>query len=67
MIGGVTYEEARIVTQVNASIPGVRVVLGGTNVVNSEIFLQEVDDAVGSWPDQAPATAQGRLGRAVGR
>ncbi|KEF58079.1 uncharacterized protein A1O9_06002 [Exophiala aquamarina CBS 119918] len=67
MVGGVTYEEARIVTQVNASIPGVRVVLGGTNVVNSEIFLQEVDDAVGSWPDQAPATAQGRLGKAVGR
>jgi len=67
MVGGVTYEEARIVTQVNASIPGVRVVLGGTNVVNSEIFLQEVDDAVGSWPDQAPASAQGRLNRAVGR
>lgn len=67
MVGGVTYEEAKMVAQVNASVPGVRVVLGGTTVLNSTMFLEEVDDAVGSWPDQAPATAQGRLGRAVGR
>lgn len=67
MVGGVTYEEARVVAQVNASVPGIRVVLGGTGVVNSEMFLQEVDDAVGSWPDQPAATASARLGRAVGR
>ncbi|KAK5240335.1 vacuolar protein sorting-associated protein 45, partial [Exophiala xenobiotica] len=67
MIGGVTYEEAKMVAQVNASVPGVRVVLGGTSVHNSTTFLEEVDDAVGTWPDQAPSTAQARLGRAVGR
>ncbi|KIV89224.1 hypothetical protein PV10_08810 [Exophiala mesophila] len=67
MVGGVTYEEARVVAQVNASVPGIRVVLGGTGVVNSEMFLQEVDDAVGSWPDQPATTASARLGRAVGR
>ncbi|KAK6382014.1 vacuolar protein sorting-associated protein 45 [Exophiala oligosperma] len=67
VVGGVTYEEAKMVAQVNASVPGVRVVLGGTSVHNSATFLEEVDDAVGSWPDQGPATAQGRLGRAVGR
>ena len=67
MVGGVTYEEARMVAQVNASVPGVRVVLGGTTVHNSSTFLEEVDDAVSSWPDAAPATAKGRLGQAVGR
>ncbi|KAI1610419.1 Sec1-like protein [Exophiala viscosa] len=67
MIGGVTYEETKMVAQANASVPGVRIVLGGTTVHNSATFLEEVDDAVGSWPDQAPATPQGRLGKAVGR
>jgi vacuolar protein sorting-associated protein 45 len=67
MVGGVTYEEAKMVAQVNASVPGIRVVLGGTGVHNSETFLAEVSDAVGSWPDTAPTSAQGRLNRAVGR
>ena len=67
MIGGTTYEEAKMVAQVNVSIPGIRVVLGGTTVHNSTSFLEEVSDAVGSWPDQTPGTAQGRLGKAVGR
>jgi len=67
MVGGVTYEEAKMVAQVNASVPSVRVVLGGTTVHNSATFLEEVDDAVGSWPDAPSATAQGRLGKVVGR
>ena len=67
MVGGATYEEAKMVAQVNASVPGVRVVLGGTCVHNSTTFLEEVGDAVGSWPDQAPTTARGRVERAVGR
>ena len=67
MVGGTTYEEAKMVAQVNASVPGVRVVLGGTCVHNSTTFLEEVGDAVSSWPDQAPATARGRIERAVGR
>ncbi|KAJ5932756.1 hypothetical protein N7516_007245 [Penicillium verrucosum] len=67
MVGGTTYEEAKMVAQVNASSPGVRVVLGGTSIHNSATFLEEVDDAVGSWPEPGPSTAAGRLRREVGR
>jgi vacuolar protein sorting-associated protein 45 len=34
-VGGTTYEEARYVAQLNASTPGVRIVLGGTTVHNT--------------------------------
>ena len=61
MVGGTTYEEAKCVAMVNASVPGVRVVLGGTSVHNSSTFLEEVEDAVGNWPDAKPGTANERL------
>ncbi|KAL4989021.1 Sec1-like protein [Aspergillus falconensis] len=61
MVGGTTYEEAKMVTQVNASSPGIRVVLASTSVHNSKSFLEEVDDAVSGWPEPAPSTAAGRL------
>lgn len=67
MVGGATYEEAKMVAQVNASSPGVRVVLGGTSIHNSMSFLEEIEDAVQSWPEPAPATAAGRLRREIGR
>ncbi|KAI9826823.1 MAG: vacuolar protein sorting-associated protein 45 [Thelocarpon impressellum] len=67
MVGGVTYEEAKMVAQVNASSPGVRAVLGGTSVHNSTSFLEEVEDAVGAWPEPTPTTAAGRLKRETGR
>lgn len=51
MVGGATYEEAKMVAGINASTPGVRVVLGGTSIHNAETFLEEVEDAVSSWPD----------------
>jgi vacuolar protein sorting-associated protein 45 len=51
MIGGATYEEAKMVAGVNATTPGVRVVLGGTSIQNATTFLEEVEDAVGSWPE----------------
>ncbi|KAI9847850.1 MAG: vacuolar protein sorting-associated protein 45 [Sclerophora amabilis] len=63
MVGGVTYEEAKMVAQVNASSPGVRVVLGGTSIHNSTTILDEVEDAVGTWPEPAPTSAAGRLKR----
>ena len=56
-----------MVAQVNASVPGVRVVLGGTGIHNSTTFLEEVDDAVGSWPDTAAGTPSQRLRREIGR
>lgn len=61
MIGGVTYEEARMVAQINANSPGVRVVLGGTTIHNSTTFLEEVEDVVQGWPERPPSTATGRL------
>ena len=67
MIGGTTYEEAKMVAQVNASSPGVRVVLGGTTVHNSRSFLEEVEDAVDSWPEERAATANARLKRELAR
>lgn len=51
MVGGATYEEAKMIAGINASTPGVRIVLGGTSIHNAETFLEEVDDAVGSWPE----------------
>lgn len=51
IVGGATYEEAKMIAGINASTPGVRVVLGGTSIHNSSTFLEEVEDAVSSWPE----------------
>lgn len=51
MVGGTTYEEAKMVAGINATTPGVRVVLGGSAVHNAATFLEEVEDAVSSWPE----------------
>jgi len=67
VVGGATYEEARAVAGINASTPGVRVVLGGTTVHNGATFLEEVEDAVLSWPEPPPTTVAGRLRKEVGR
>ncbi|CAG8796170.1 28788_t:CDS:10, partial [Dentiscutata erythropus] len=48
MVGGVTYEEARYVAQINASTPGVRIVLGGTTI----------QDAFYRFPSGSPAGAR---------
>lgn len=66
IVGGATYEEAKTVAQINASSPGVRVVLGGTSIHNSITFLAEVQDAVSSWPGALPTSASTRL-REAGR
>ena len=67
MVGGTTFEEAKMVAQVNASSSGIRVVLGGTTIHNSSTFLEDVEDAVNSWPSGRPGTANGRLRNEVGR
>ena len=43
MVGGTTFEEASYVAQLNATMPGVRIVLGGTCVHNSTTFMQQVE------------------------
>lgn len=67
MVGGTTYEEAKMVAQVNASSPGVRVVLGGTGVLSSTEFLGQVEEAAEAWPEPRETTAAGRLRKEVGR
>ena len=67
VVGGATYEEAKMVAQVNASSPGVRVVLGGTGIQNSYSFLDHVEQAVDMWPQPRPETAAGRLRKEIGR
>ncbi|TVY39427.1 Vacuolar protein sorting-associated protein [Lachnellula subtilissima] len=67
MVGGVTFEEAKTVSQINASSPGIRIVIGGTCVHNSTTFLEEMEDAVSTWPEPAPTTAAGRLRKETGR
>lgn len=41
-VGGVTYEEARIVEEFNRSNFGIKVAIGGTSIISSETFLQNV-------------------------
>ena len=67
IVGGATYEEAKIVAQVNASSPGVRVILGATSIHNSSTFLKEVEDAVSSWPESTLSSASERIKKEVGR
>ncbi|KAI0901833.1 Sec1-like protein [Annulohypoxylon nitens] len=67
IIGGATYEEAKTIAGINASSPGIRVVLGGTSVHNAATFLEEVDDAVASWPEPPPTTTAGKLRKEIGR
>ncbi|KAI1094612.1 Sec1-like protein [Rostrohypoxylon terebratum] len=67
IIGGATYEEAKTIAGINASSPGIRVVLGGTSVHNAATFLEEVDDAVSSWPEPPPTTTAGKLRKEIGR
>ncbi|EFX00270.1 vacuolar protein sorting-associated protein [Grosmannia clavigera kw1407] len=66
-IGGTTYEEAKAVAGLNASTPGVRIVLGGTTVHNATSFWDEIDSAVSSWPEPPPNTTAGRLRKELGR
>jgi len=62
MMGGVTFEEARYVAEMNTANPGVRVMLGGTTIHNSTSFLEELERlAANGAPPQpmgpAPAAA----------
>lgn len=43
IVGGVTYEEARLIAEINSQ-SSVRIVLGGTSIVNSAEFIQECVD-----------------------
>ena len=65
IVGGATYEEAKLVATINASVPGVRVVLGGTTIHNSSTFVDEVMDTVELWPQPEASSAAGRLRKEI--
>lgn len=44
MCGGTTFEEARYIAQLNATTPGVRIVLGGNNIHNTRSFMQQIGE-----------------------
>jgi vacuolar protein sorting-associated protein 45 len=50
MIGGATYEESLAVHQLNKNNFGVRIVLGGTNIHNSNSFFEHVKQAMQGVP-----------------
>lgn len=49
-IGGVTYEEDRIVANLKKQNPSLRVILGGTCIHNTQSFMDEIKDAGERWP-----------------
>jgi vacuolar protein sorting-associated protein 45 len=59
IIGGVTYEEATKVAELNAALPHATVVLGGTCIHNSTSFLDELALSTRAPPTAAAATAGG--------
>lgn len=59
--GGVTYEEARLVHELNESNKGLNFIIGGNRVINSSMWLDEMYDLVnlgGSAPEPVDRQAQ---------
>ncbi|KAG6419755.1 hypothetical protein SASPL_116267 [Salvia splendens] len=45
IVGGTTYEEARMVSLQNATNSGIRFILGGSAILNSKRFLRDLEEA----------------------
>ncbi|TNM92675.1 hypothetical protein fugu_018077 [Takifugu bimaculatus] len=58
IIGGATFEEALSVYNLNRSSPGVRIVLGGSSIHNTNSFLEEVMSATGHSSDRPAGTGR---------
>uniref|UniRef100_A0A4W5R984 Vacuolar protein sorting-associated protein 45 n=1 Tax=Hucho hucho TaxID=62062 RepID=A0A4W5R984_9TELE len=63
VIGGATYEEALAVYNLNRTMPGVRIVLGGTTIHNTKSFLEEVKLTVGAGQAERVQRAGGHPNR----
>ncbi|GME83346.1 unnamed protein product [Ambrosiozyma monospora] len=48
-VGGVTYEEARLVSLLNKANPGLKCVIGGTSIINSDKFVENLNDVGSNW------------------
>eukprot|EP00271_Cylindrocystis_brebissonii_P008049 TRINITY_DN2207_c0_g2_i1.p1 TRINITY_DN2207_c0_g2~~TRINITY_DN2207_c0_g2_i1.p1 ORF type:complete len:613 (+),score=136.96 TRINITY_DN2207_c0_g2_i1:493-2331(+) len=64
VLGGTTYEEARMVAQQNAANAGVRIVLGGTTILNSANFLSDLTE-LHSLDERAGLQVDGQRGGAA--
>ncbi|XP_029514149.1 vacuolar protein sorting-associated protein 45-like [Oncorhynchus nerka] len=63
VIGGATYEEALAVYNLNRTMPGVRIVLGGTTIHNTKSFLEEVTLTAGAGQTERVQRAGGHPNR----
>lgn len=54
IIGGATYEEARVVSALN-EVNKVRIILGGTTIHNTQSYMNEIEEAGARWPQATPA------------
>ncbi|CDK28808.1 unnamed protein product [Kuraishia capsulata CBS 1993] len=48
-VGGVTYEEARVIANLNAQNDSVRIVIGGTCIHNTSSFVESIHKAGEKW------------------
>lgn len=60
MVGGITFDEARLVAEINATTPEVRIVIGSTAVINSSTFLDMVQQGGESWESGGGMAKDGR-------
>lgn len=49
MIGGVCYDEVRLVDEINKANAGVNIVIGGTHTLNGKTFINNLQEAGESW------------------
>ncbi len=61
IVGGATYQEARLVADLNLSSKGIRFILGGTSIHSTKSFLKDIEDAGTRWGPPIAITARGRM------
>lgn len=76
MVGGTTYEEARVVSLLNQELagngtslsPGTRILLGGTSIHNSSSYISMIQSALANFPSSftQPALETGGTSTAGG-
>jgi len=68
MVGGTTYEEAKIVAEFNAANPTMRVVLGGTTIHNFDSFCEEMTESLKKFrsAQRSPGTSRAAASSASG-
>ncbi|KAI3659591.1 hypothetical protein MP638_002039 [Amoeboaphelidium occidentale] len=49
VIGGATYAESKVVTQMASATPSVRIILAGTTIHNSSSFIKEITNGAVNW------------------